>query len=180
MKKTFKVEDVAVLNLISAIWMYAYDYDEPAVHLVAHSSFELITERLSWGNFDEVLKEHIREDKINEFKKIINKPNNFFKHGSHGYKPMQEFEFDTLQTEYLLIQACTYIQAAPKQYQNIPATKSFIAYYSICNPELFTKDGHGLKQQELIEKHNIKIDKDNPKKLLQNFLDYTYKPLKGI
>src|SRR5690606_665072 len=106
MKIKLSINDIAVKQLESAVWMYAYDYDEIAVHTIAGAAFELYTTRLKILNFDEDLKQILKDDKFKEFKSLWNRPYNIFKHGEYKHNPVDEFVYNEDTASWLIFIAC--------------------------------------------------------------------------
>lgn len=84
MKVRLDINSVAVKQLESAIWMYAYDFDEVAVHTIAAAALELYSDRLGLSDFKKSLENDIKPEKVKEFHSLWNKPYNFFKHGQQA------------------------------------------------------------------------------------------------
>lgn len=64
MKIKLDINSVAVKQLESAIWMYAFDYDEVAVHTIAGAAFEIYSKRLGLSSFKEDVKNILSPKKM--------------------------------------------------------------------------------------------------------------------
>ena len=143
--------------------MYAFDFDEVAVHTVAATAFELLTKRLGQGNYVTGLDEKLKKVYI----KALNAPNNFFKHGEIGHKPVASIEYRPEMVEHILMLASEANIRGPKEYR-LQCAYLFLIHYSFKHQNVFSKE-HIDKVKQAVNELNVLGDisnKDTLKKLL--------------
>lgn len=150
-KISMTIEDVALKQLESAIWMYAYDFDETATHTVAAAAYELLTKRLGQGDFEEQFSKNIPSDKKGQFWSKFNEPYNFFKHGANQRKNIELLEYDPGSLEIVLMAACYANQRMPATRQLV-CGHWFMAFFAIKRPGWFVQGQFAQSISELREK----------------------------
>jgi len=136
MKIKLDINSVAVKQLESAIWMYAYDYDEVAVHTVAGAAFEIYTRRLKLSTYKEDIKKYIKPEKTKDFTSLINKPYNFFKHGEHKHKELDYIEYDEEAVEMIIYLAAEANLLGDEKYK-LSCAIIYRNFFAMKHPELF-------------------------------------------
>lgn len=137
MKIKLSVNDVAAKQLESGIWMYAYDYDEVAVHTIAGAAFELYVKRLNLSSFESDLMQESDGRTLQDFYKKWNLPYNFFKHGEHGRKKIEAIEYESTSAEYLLYFAAEANLAGPAEYR-LSSAEVYKFFFILAHPHMFT------------------------------------------
>lgn len=187
MKIRLDINSVAVKQLESAIWMYAYDYDEVAVHTVAGAAFEIYTKRLKLSSFDEAVKQYIRPEKSKDFIALWNKPYNFFKHGEHQHKKLDYIEYSEETVELIIYLAAEANLAGDEEFR-LSCANVFRYFYFMQHPELFDEkfyQEHFLKPMEI---SGLELDMIKNKETLKiwlnrmgnTFLNGTSTPFRNI
>ena len=136
MKIKLDINTVAVKQLESAIWMFAYNYDEVAVHTVAGAAFEIYTKRLELSSFNEDIKKYIKPEKAKDFISLWNKPYNYFKHGEHQHKKIEIIEYDEETVELIIYLAAEANLKGDERYR-LSCANIYRVHYAIKNPEFF-------------------------------------------
>lgn len=164
------INSVAVKQLESAIWMYAYDFDEVAVHTVASAALELYSDRLGLSTFKSDTEKHIKPEKIKDFHSLWNRPYNFFKHGSHKHKPLDELVYNPDSVEIIIYLAAEANLAGEVKFR-LNCSQVYRHFYLIKYPELFNTTYY----KDVIEKRmtELGIDKETitSKETLRLWLD---------
>lgn len=166
MKIKLNIQSVAVKQLESAIWMYAYDYDEVAVHTIAGAAFELYTTRLAKLSFMNEMKKTLEREKFNDFKKVWNKPYNFFKHGSSSHEKIDEIVYDELLVEPLIYMSCVANMQGDEAFR-LNCSMIFMNYFHTKHAEWFNDteqldaikkvEETGLTKEEIISKKTLQV-----------------------
>lgn len=133
---TLTIEEVALKQLESAIWMYAYDFDETAVHTIAAAAYELLAKRLNLGDFETQFAKEIPESRKGEFWSKFNEPYNFFKHGSNRHKPMETLTYSSDSVELVLMAAC-YANTHMGKNKQLACAHAFMSYQMVRWPNFF-------------------------------------------
>lgn len=136
MRVKLDVNSVAAKQLESAIWMYAYDYDEVAVHTVAGAAFEIYTKRLGQSSFSKDVEKYIKPEKIKEFIGLWNKPYNFFKHGEHEHKELDYIEYDEESVEAIIYLTAESNLVGDEEFR-LSCARVFQFFYLMKHPEQF-------------------------------------------
>lgn len=155
MKVKLDINSVATKQLESAIWMYAYDYDEVAVHTIASAAFEIYTKRLGLSTFKDDVKKYIKPEKANDFISLWNKPYNFFKHGEHQYRQLDYIEYNE-ETVELIIYLAAKANLKDDEKFRLSCANVFCYFYSLQHPELFD----AVDYEEMFTKSATKIGID--------------------
>jgi hypothetical protein len=169
MKILLKIQDVAVKQLESAIWMYAYDYDEVAVHTISAAAFELLTERLKLINFKEDMEKVIKPEKQKEFFGLWNKPYTFFKHGEFNYKEIEEMEYNDETVDILLFIASEANLQGPEEYR-LKCALVYRSYFIINNPQMIDPIVYDAIYKKPIEKLGFTAEQMKSKDTLRTML----------
>lgn len=167
MRVKLDIQTVAVKQLESAIWMYAYNYDEVAVHTIASAAFELYSKRLRLSNFKREVQRFIKKEKQKDFFSLWNRPYNFFKHGEHLNKPLEFIEYDEEAVELPLYLAAEANLLGPEEYR-LNCARVYKYYYYLKHPEIFETDFYdehflepvleaGISLETLKDKHSIQF-----------------------
>jgi len=164
------IQDVAVKQLESAIWMFAYDYDEVAVHTIAAAAFELLTDRLKIINFKEDMKKSIKPEKHKEFLALWNKPYNFFKHGQHNYESLEEITYNEDTVQILLYIASEANLMGVETYR-LKSAQMFKLFYLMNNVEMVEPDAYEKWYKDAIEKLNYTPEQMQSKETLKVMLE---------
>jgi hypothetical protein len=187
MKVCLDIQTVAIKQLESSIWMYAYNYDEVAVHTIAGAAFELYTKRLGQSAFNEDVKKYLKPDKHKEFFSLWNKYYNYFKHGEHQNEPIETLDYDEEVVELLIYYAAEGNLAGPEKYR-LSCALMFRYFFMVRHPDLLQAGAY----EELIEKPfkkaklslEIAKDKETLRAWLDNmghtFLNGTSSPYRDI
>ncbi len=147
MKKIiYTKEKVAALQLESAIWMYAYDFDEIAVHTVAAAAFELYVQRLELGNFKKEINKRIVKGKEKYFWNRFNKANNYFKHGGRNDEKLTYYP-DSV--EYLLLASCEANIMMDDKLYKVASADSFLLYFILKHPNTINNDNLKIPLKKL-------------------------------
>jgi len=170
MKYKLDIYSVAVKQLESAIWMFAYNYDEVAVHTIAGAAFELYTKRLGLSSFENDIEKYIKQDKIGQFRALWNKPYNYFKHGEHRHKRLDYIIYDEESVEILIYLATEANLIGPEEFRlNCAVVYKLFFYYK--RPELFNETFYKEHFLKPAEDNGISIDVVRDKTTLQAWLD---------
>lgn len=174
-KITLTIEEVALKQLESAIWMYAYDFDEAAVHTIAAAAYELLTKRLNLGDFEKQFADHIPESERGEFWSKFNEPYNFFKHGSSRHKQMETLTYRPESVELVLMAAC-YANTHMDKNKQLACAHAFMSYQMVKWPNFFDDRQYKpviARLREQAKESNINI---HDKKILVLSLGQITKP----
>lgn len=172
---TLTVEEVALKQLESAIWMYAYDFDETAVHTVAAAAYELLVKRLNLSDFEDQFAKHIPYSKKGEFWSKFNEPYNFFKHGSNRHKQMKTLTYSSDSVELVLMAAC-YANTYMEKSKQLACAHAFMAYQMVRWPNFFEDSDYKAMINELRAKAVESGVNIHDKKLLVLSLGQIEKP----
>jgi len=170
MKVKLNVNEVAVKQLESAIWMYAYNNDEVAVHTIAAAAFELLTRRLKLINFMNDMKKSIKPEKTKEFMLLWNKPYNFFKHGEHARKAIDEIVYDDGTVELILYIAAEANLKGPDEYR-LKCSLIYKTYFILNNPQLIDSEIYKAVYAVPREKVSLSDEQLKSKETLRLMLD---------
>jgi hypothetical protein len=168
------VEEVAAKLLESAIWMYAYDYDETAVHLVAAASFEQYTKRLDLGSMRKELEEIVGKDK-KKFWSQFNKTYTFFKHGEYRRKPLEEIDYNPVEVEDIILMACEANLTKESKYK-LECAVLFTLYMALKRPDLFKDEFKKFAEESKKDLGALGIKEVN-RKTLEYMLNTIKNPL---
>jgi len=169
MKYKLRVSDVAVKQLESAVWMFAFNYDEVAVHTIAASAFELYTKRLKLLDFEKTMKDGLRPEVYTEFIRKWDKPYNFFKHGEHMWEKLDEIDYDEETVDLLIYFACEANLMGPEEYR-LKCAEIYRLFFIIKNPQLIDKKVFDNTFVEAAKNAGMTIDELRTKKSLQQAL----------
>lgn len=169
MKVILDVQSVAVKQLESAIWMYAYDYDEVAVHTIASAAFELFTKRLQQETILDDIRKRLKDKAYKEFIATWNKPYNYFKHGSFNHKPLDYIEYDESQVEYIIYLSAGANLMGPDKFQ-LSCSKIFITHFNVKHADALKDDMTKSKISELQKTHNLSLAELSSKETLRIWL----------
>lgn len=164
------IQDVAAKQLESAIWMFAYDYDEVAVHTIAAAAFELLTERLKIINIKEYMKKSIKPEKHKEFIALWNKPYNFFKHGEHNYESLDELTYNEDSVQLLLYIASEANLIGIEEYR-LKSARVFKLFFLMNNIEMVEPDVYEKFYKDAIKKLNYSPEQMKSKETLKLMLE---------
>lgn len=170
MKIKLDIHAVAVKQLESAIWMYAYNYDEVAVHTIAGAAYELYTKRLELNTLIKDLAIYIKQEKVEEFYSLLNMPYNYFKHGEHKYKQLEYLEYDEESVELLIYMSCAANLKGPTEYR-INCANTFMFFYFIKHPDLFEDSYRQKILNNLLETTTLSMDDLKDKSALRTWLN---------
>jgi len=170
MKYKLSINDVAVKQLESAIWMYAYGYDEVAVHTIAGAAFELYTKRLKLIDFKSSMLAVLKPDKYKEFIDLWNRPYNFFKHGEFKKTPIDEFIYEEETVEMLIYFASEANLLGADEYQ-LKCSQIFKAYFIINHPEMIDAEIYKGVYEKNAEQAGLSIEKLKTKESLRTMLN---------
>jgi hypothetical protein len=174
-KITLTVEEVAIKQLESAIWMYAYDFDETAVHTIAAAAYELLTKRLNFGDFEDQFAKQIPDSKKGEFWSKFNEPYNFFKHGANRHKNMDTLTYSSDSVELVLMAAC-YANTYMEKSKQLACAHAFMSYQMVRWPNFF-EDSEYKKMVDELRRKALEGDINiHDKKLLVLSLGQIKKP----
>lgn len=165
MKIKLSIQAVAAKQLESAIWMYASNFDEVAVHTIAGAAFEIYTKRLRLVNFKSSMQQVLKPERYKEFIDLWNKPYNFFKHGEYKKNPIDEYIYEDESVDFLLYFACEANIAGDEKYR-LRSALVFKNYFIIKNPSLLepkifndtykkNADDNGLSLEDLKKKETL-------------------------
>jgi hypothetical protein len=170
MKVKLDINSVAVKQLESAIWMYAYDYDEVAVHTIAGAAFEIYTKRLGLTSFEEDIKKYVKPEKAREFISLWNKPYNYFKHGEHKRQKLDYIDYSEDTVEVLILLACEGNLKGSAKYR-LSAANAYRIYFALKYPEVFEKNFYQEHYVKAMKKVGIDPEPIENKEVLKLFLD---------
>lgn len=167
--------------------MYAYDYDEVAVHTVASAAFEIYTKRLGLSSFKNDVVKYIKLEKAKEYISLWNKPYNFFKHGEHNYEQLDFIEYDEETVEIIIYLASEANLRGDDKFR-LSCANVFRFFFSLKHPELFnpavyeesfTKPASkiGLDLASMKNKETLRIWLDG---MGHTFLNVTQSPFRDI
>lgn len=171
MKVRLKIHDIAVKQLESAIWMYAYNYDEVSVHTIAGAAFELYSLRLGLSDFKENIQQYIKPEKYKDFIRLWNKPYNFFKHGEYDYDPVDEIIYDEDAVELLILLAAEANLNGPQKYQ-LSCARTYKIYFLIKYPELLNNNSEIRSLLDSAKEFKITVEDLKKKESLRIMLDH--------
>lgn len=161
------VQQVAKKQLESAIFMYAYDFDEIAVHTVSASAFELLTERLKQGTIISGLDTDLRKKYI----RALKTPNNFFKHGQINYKNVDYIKYEPTSLDHLIMLACQANISGPTDHR-MQCSFLYMLHYSYKHRDVLSGE-YIITIQKVLEKQDSleALGDMSKKKTLQKYLN---------
>jgi hypothetical protein len=166
-------EEVAARQLQSAIWMYAYDFDEVAVHTIAAAAAELYTQSLGMGNYKKETEKRLKLEKRKDFWDAVNKPNNFFKHGG---KKGEALNYNPQQVDLLLFTAVEANLAGAGKY-TLDSARSYLIYFFVKYPDILADDTLTKQVKDAVEKAKKGGIDATGKGVLRILLDSLLSPL---
>ena len=101
--------DAAKRQIETAIRLYFSNADPISIHTLTMSAYNVLRDlnKNRGGNpllGKELILDYVKEDKLNEFKKMINKAENFFKHADKNHE--ETVDFNPNQSEFYILEAC--------------------------------------------------------------------------
>lgn len=130
--------DAAKRQLETTIRLYFSNGDPVSIHTLTSASYNVIRDlNKQRGGVSMFVKEqmidYIREDKIKEFRDLVNKAENFFKHADRDHEETLDFNPD--QSEFLILEACSTYYKLSGEFP--PLFKLFRGWYIANHQDLF-------------------------------------------
>ncbi|MFH1389825.1 MAG: hypothetical protein ABIH56_03800 [Candidatus Margulisiibacteriota bacterium] len=162
--------DAAKRQLESAITMFFHFSDVVAIHTLTAAAHQILMDLGKKQGVKSLLKntEYIKEEKINEFKKIISEAENFFKHADMD--PKKVIKFNPKQTEALLYDTCEMYKNLSNE--NPPLVALYVLWFYTDKPQFL------LDQKAKEAAQNTGLDpnkREDYLKLLPNIISMTQK-----
>ncbi len=127
---------VAQNQLITAIDLYFSDSDPISIHTLICASLRIFRDiATNMGDEDPLLK-IIRPEKKKEWIKLMNTPQNFFKHADNDSDPNCSIEFNEDINGYFILDVCNLYQLQTKK--SLPEIDLFLLWFFSKNPKLIS------------------------------------------
>jgi hypothetical protein len=130
--------DAAKRQLVEAIRLHFERRDAVAVHLLAASALQVISDIAGSRGVSGIIKNNprVREDKRAEFDRLMNKAVNFMKHADRDADGVLEFRPEV--TEFYILDAILVLQTLREQ---IPwACRVYAAWFGTKHPDLLNDE----------------------------------------
>lgn len=132
--------DAAKRQLETAILIFFNYGDIVSIHTLSAASHQLLMDLGKESGIKSSIKEtnliFIREDKRAEYKQMMNKAENFFKHASKDKDAL--LKFSPRQSELMLWDACAMYKSLTKEIP--PVIYLFDMWFKLSNPEMFLEE----------------------------------------
>ena len=135
--------DAAKRQLETAIVLYFSNADPVSIHTLSAASHEIIQDLCKPVGIKSAIKDlnMVKEEKRDEYKKLVNSAQNFFKHADKDADRL--YEFIPATTEFLIFDACWMYQQLTTEVPRLFHIFSIWFYFN--EPDIIRDDAHAEK-----------------------------------
>src|SRR5438045_625911 len=127
--------DAARRQLETAITLWFHDSDPVSIHTLACAAYQLFYDINTKTGGPPMMPDspHIRPERIKEWRQILRRAQNFFKHGDQDAKGT--FFFAPRATQAIMLEACERHQV--QSHEDRPLMRLFVFWLGVHEPTLF-------------------------------------------